>query len=153
MAHSSSSSSNKTQTVFQTTFEETFQFLAKSRRNQEQKIQISKIKSAEKRKKHYSRTQSKKSKLIVEDSSPEQTQSYHESEIGTEELEEFLRESKKKKNNEKSTTQGEKGADLRSTEGHYDSSETISDISLGSDDHLSQGHTDQSSINKLVESM
>ncbi|RYR31620.1 hypothetical protein Ahy_B01g056458 [Arachis hypogaea] len=99
------------------------------------------------------KTQSKKSKLIVEDSSPEQTQSYHESEIGTEELEEFLRESKKKKNNEKSTTQGEKGADLRSTEGHYDSSETISDISLGSDDHLSQGHTDQSSINKLVESM
>ncbi|RYR31621.1 hypothetical protein Ahy_B01g056459 [Arachis hypogaea] len=56
MAHSSSSSSNKTQTVFQTTFEETFQFLAKSRRNQEQKIQISKIKSAEKRKKHYSRS-------------------------------------------------------------------------------------------------
>ncbi|RYR26525.1 hypothetical protein Ahy_B02g060774 [Arachis hypogaea] len=43
-------------------------------------------------------TQSKKSKLIVEDLSPEQTQSYH----------------------------GEKGADLRSIECHYDSSETLS---------------------------
>ncbi|KAL4394093.1 hypothetical protein AHAS_Ahas02G0117500 [Arachis hypogaea] len=51
-------------------------------------------------------TQSKKSKLIVEDSSPKQTQSYHGSEIRTEELEEFLRESKKKKNNEKSAAQG-----------------------------------------------
>ncbi|KAL4395104.1 hypothetical protein AHAS_Ahas02G0218600 [Arachis hypogaea] len=77
------------------------------------------------------------------------------SEIGTEELEEFLRESKKKKNNEKYTAQGFKnGADLRSTKGHYDSSETIPDVNLGSEsDHLSQGHTDQSSINKPAESM
>ncbi|RYR41287.1 hypothetical protein Ahy_A08g037699 [Arachis hypogaea] len=45
------------------------------------------------------------------------------SEIGTEELEEILRESRKKKNNEKSATQGEKEANLRSTEGHYVSSE------------------------------
>ncbi|QHN78319.1 uncharacterized protein DS421_19g660360 [Arachis hypogaea] len=95
----------------------------------------------------------KKSKLIVEDSSPEQTQSYHGSEIGTEELEELLRESKKKKNNEKYVAQGEKGADMRSKEGHYDSSKTIPDVNLGSDDPLSQGHTDQSSINKPAESM
>ncbi|RYR51592.1 hypothetical protein Ahy_A06g026580 [Arachis hypogaea] len=71
-------------------------------------------------------SQSKKKKVIVEDSSPEQAQSYHGSEIETEELEEFLRESKKKKNNEKSAAQGEKEADLRSTEGHYVSSETLS---------------------------
>ncbi|QHO54375.1 uncharacterized protein DS421_2g56220 [Arachis hypogaea] len=46
------------------------------------------------------------------------------------------------------------GADLRSTKGHYDSSETIPDVNLGSEsDHLSQGHTDQSSINKPAESM
>ncbi|RYR65988.1 hypothetical protein Ahy_A03g011914 [Arachis hypogaea] len=80
-------------------------------------------------------TQSKKSKLIAEDSYPEQTQSYHGSEIRTEELEEFLRESEKKKNNEKSTAQG------------------IPEVNLGSDDPLSQGHTDQSSINKPEDSM
>ncbi|RYR29872.1 hypothetical protein Ahy_B01g054464 [Arachis hypogaea] len=70
------------------------------------------------------------------------------SEIGTEDLDEFLRE-----NNEKSAAQGEKEADLRSTEGHYVSSETILDVNLGSDDPSSQGHTDQSSVNKLAESM
>ncbi|KAL4276758.1 hypothetical protein AHAS_Ahas20G0239200 [Arachis hypogaea] len=37
----------------------------------------------------------------------------------------------------------EKEADLRSTEGHYVSSETIPDVNLGSDDPSSQGHTDQ----------
>ncbi|QHO32774.1 uncharacterized protein DS421_8g252610 [Arachis hypogaea] len=47
----------------------------------------------------------------------------------------------------------EKEADLRSTEGHYVSFETILEVNLGSDDPLSQGHTDQSSINKLAESM
>ncbi|QHO06651.1 uncharacterized protein DS421_14g456560 [Arachis hypogaea] len=94
-------------------------------------------------------TQSKKKKVIVEDSSPEQTQSYYGSEIGTEELDEFLRE-----NNEKSAAQGYgKEADLRSTEGHYVSSETIPDVNLGSDDPSSQGHTDQSSVNKPAESM
>ncbi|QHN82806.1 uncharacterized protein DS421_20g699040 [Arachis hypogaea] len=93
-------------------------------------------------------TQSKKKKVIVEDSSPEQAQSYHGSEIGTEDLDEFLRE-----NNEKSAAQGEKEADLRSTEGHYVSSETIPDVNLGSDDPSSQGHTDQSSVNKPAESM
>ncbi|RYR75369.1 hypothetical protein Ahy_A02g010025 isoform H [Arachis hypogaea] len=74
-------------------------------------------------------------------------------EIGTEELEEILRESRKKKNNEKSATQGEKEADLRSTEGHYVSSETIPEVNLGTVDPLSQGHTDQSSVNKPAESM
>ncbi|RYR15660.1 hypothetical protein Ahy_B04g072557 [Arachis hypogaea] len=93
-------------------------------------------------------TQSKKKKVIVEDSSPKQVQSYHGSEIGTEELDEFLRE-----NNEKSASQGEKEADLRSTEAHYVSSETILDVNLGSDDPSSQGHTDQSSVNKPAESM
>ncbi|KAL4321834.1 hypothetical protein AHAS_Ahas14G0150100 [Arachis hypogaea] len=63
------------------------------------------------------------------------------SEIGTEELDEFLRE-----NNEKSASQGEKEADLRSTEAHYVSSETILDVNLGSDDPSSQGHTDQTCL-------
>ncbi|KAL4329585.1 hypothetical protein AHAS_Ahas13G0314800 [Arachis hypogaea] len=181
MTDSSSSFSIKTQTVkIQATFEtnynseETFQLLAKSRRNQEEKIQIS-IKNHQKEGRNIiqgtvlimefkkrkqiqedsnsetesndeseesspikkqkikkkiqtttKKTRSKKRKLIVEDSSPEQTQSYNGSEIGTKVLEELLRESKKKKNNEKATTQGKKGADLRSTEGHYDSSETKS---------------------------
>ncbi|RYR28940.1 hypothetical protein Ahy_B01g053164 [Arachis hypogaea] len=43
------------------------------------------------------------------------------SEIGTGDLDEFLRE-----NNENSAAQGEKEANLRSTEGHYVSSETLS---------------------------
>ncbi|RYQ85611.1 hypothetical protein Ahy_B10g105176 [Arachis hypogaea] len=87
------------------------------------------------------KTQSKKKKVIVEDSSPE-------SEIRTEELDEFLREK-----NEKSAAQGEKEADLQSTEGHYVSSETIPDVNLGSDDPSFQGHTDQSSVNEPAESM
>ncbi|QHN86892.1 uncharacterized protein DS421_16g550240 [Arachis hypogaea] len=93
-------------------------------------------------------TQSKKKKVVVEHSSPEQDQSYHGSEIGSEDLDEFLRE-----NNEKSDVEGEKEADLRSTEGHYVSSETIPDVNLGSDDPSSQGHTEQSSVNRLAESM
>ncbi|QHO06266.1 uncharacterized protein DS421_14g453230 [Arachis hypogaea] len=57
-----------------------------------------------------------------EDSTRKQpTQKAKKSEIGTEELDEFLRE-----NNEKSAAQGEKEADLRSTEGHYVSSEMLS---------------------------
>ncbi|XP_057760225.1 uncharacterized protein LOC130980582 [Arachis stenosperma] len=46
-----------------------------------------------------------------------------------------------------------KGANLPSTEGHYDSSETIPEVNLGSNDPLSQAHTDQSSINKPEDSM
>ncbi|QHO19323.1 uncharacterized protein DS421_11g327870 [Arachis hypogaea] len=90
--------------------------------------------------------QSKKKKVIVEDS-PEQAQFYHGSEIGTEELDEFLREK-----NEKSAAQGRKlTCDRRKA--HYVSSEIIPDVNLGSDDPSSQGHTDQSSVNKPVESM
>ncbi|QHO22792.1 uncharacterized protein DS421_12g358220 [Arachis hypogaea] len=101
-----------------------------------------------------SKAQSKKRKQVVEDSSPEQTQSYDGSKLGTEVLEEFLRESKKKKTNEKAAAQGKKGAPLPSTEGHYDSSETIPDVNLGSEnDPLSQGQTDQISINKPADSM
>ncbi|RYR19026.1 hypothetical protein Ahy_B03g063695 [Arachis hypogaea] len=170
-------------------------------------------------------TQSKKKKVIVEDSSPEQAQSYHGSEIGTEELDEFLRGVFFANNC--FLFGREKEADLRSTEGHYVSSETgkiggviagflgfesrvthfwsnldrsfyhglaacrctvdphgsseygvrigrfstglsifwsnrpvwsgsdntVPDINLGSDDPSFQGHTDQSSVNKPVESM
>ncbi|QHO38947.1 uncharacterized protein DS421_4g124780 [Arachis hypogaea] len=85
------------------------------------------------------KTQSKKKKVVVEDSSPKQAQSYH----GYNTLE----------NNEKSATEGEKEVDLRSTEGHYVSSEIIPDVNLGSDDPSSQGHTEQSSVNKPAESM
>ncbi|RYR33040.1 hypothetical protein Ahy_A10g047585 [Arachis hypogaea] len=73
------------------------------------------------------KTQSKKKKVVVQHSSPEEDQSYHGSEIGSEDLDELLR-----KNNKNSAAQGEKEADLRSTEGHYVSSETIPDVNLGS---------------------
>ncbi|QHN85914.1 uncharacterized protein DS421_16g541470 [Arachis hypogaea] len=85
---------------------------------------------------------SKKRKKNQEDSDSE-SELTDESEIGTEDLDEFLR-----KNNEKSAAQGEKEADLRSTEGHYVSSETIPDVNLESDDPSSQGYTEQSSVNK-----
>ncbi|RYR07905.1 hypothetical protein Ahy_B05g075400 [Arachis hypogaea] len=91
--------------------------------------------------------ESKKRKKIQEDSDSE-SESTDESEIGSEDLDEFLRE-----NNEKSAAEGKKEADLRSTEGHYVSSETIPDVNLESDDPFSQGHTEQSSVNKLAESM
>ncbi|RYQ88313.1 hypothetical protein Ahy_B09g095576 [Arachis hypogaea] len=94
------------------------------------------------------KTQSKKKKVVVEHSSPEQDQSYHGYSTLSEDLDELLR-----KNNENSAAQGEKEADLRSTEGHYVSSETIPDVNLGSDDPSSQGHTEQSSINRPAESM
>ncbi|RYR15000.1 hypothetical protein Ahy_B04g071723 [Arachis hypogaea] len=100
----------------------------------------------------------------LEDSTRKQhTRKAKKSEIGTEDLDEFLME-----NNEKSAAKGyEKEADLRSTEGHYVSSEImvffvnnmysimfrIPDVNLGSDDPSSQGHTEQSSINKLAESV
>ncbi|RYR08852.1 hypothetical protein Ahy_B05g076690 [Arachis hypogaea] len=95
-------------------------------------------------------TQSKKKKVVVEHSSPEEDQFYDGDryEIGSEDLDELLRE-----NNEKSAAEGEKEADLRSTEGHYVSSETIPDVNLGSDDPSSQGHTEQSSVNRPTESI
>ncbi|RYR09506.1 hypothetical protein Ahy_B05g077857 [Arachis hypogaea] len=100
------------------------------------------------------KTQSKKKKVVVEHSSPEEDQSYHgystfdRYEIGSEDLDELLRE-----NNENSAAQGEKEADLRSTEGHYVPSETLPDVNLGSDDPSSQGLTEQSSVNRPAESM
>ncbi|QHN76978.1 uncharacterized protein DS421_19g648630 [Arachis hypogaea] len=114
----------------------------------EESSPVEKQKTKKKTQRTPQKTQSKKKKVIVEDLSPEQAQSYHGSEIGTEELDEFLREK-----NEKSAAQGEKEADMRSTEGHYVSFETIPDVNLGSDDPSSQGHTNQSSINKPAESM
>ncbi|RYR39378.1 hypothetical protein Ahy_A09g044891 [Arachis hypogaea] len=69
-------------------------------------------------------------------------------------------ESKKRKkiqedfNSETESNDEKKGASLPSTEGHYDSSEIIPEVNLGSEnDPLSQGQTDQSSINKLADSM
>ncbi|QHO13452.1 uncharacterized protein DS421_15g515670 [Arachis hypogaea] len=104
------------------------------------------------------KAQSKKRKQVVEDSSAKQTQFYDGkdtlSELETEVLQEFLRKSRKKKTNEKAAAQGKKGAPLPSTKGHYDSSETIPEVNLGSEnDPLSQGQTDQSSINKPADSM
>ncbi|QHN83594.1 uncharacterized protein DS421_20g706070 [Arachis hypogaea] len=95
-------------------------------------------------------TQSKKKKIVVEHSSPEEDQSYdgERYETGSEDLDELLRE-----NNEKSVAEREKEADMRSTEGRYVSSETIPDVNLGSDDPSSQGHTEQSSVNRLADSM
>ncbi|RYR51354.1 hypothetical protein Ahy_A06g026372 [Arachis hypogaea] len=81
--------------------------------------------------------QSKKTKQVVEDSSPEQTQSYDGYEFETEVLEEFLKESKKKKTNEKAAAQ-KKGAPLSSTEGHYDSSETLSMVEESANDPAEQ---------------
>ncbi|QHN92778.1 uncharacterized protein DS421_17g586870 [Arachis hypogaea] len=95
----------------------------------EQSSPVKKQKTKKKTQRTPKKTQSKKKKVVVEDSSPEQAQSYH----GYSTL--------------------EKEADLQSMEGHYVSSETIPDVNLGSDDHSSQGHTEQSSINKPAESM
>ncbi|QHO53969.1 uncharacterized protein DS421_2g52640 [Arachis hypogaea] len=69
-------------------------------------------------------------------------------------------ESKKRKkiqedsDSETESNDEKKGAPLPSTKGHYDSSEIIPEVNLGSEnDPLSQGRTDQSSINKLADSM
>ncbi|XP_072078420.1 uncharacterized protein [Arachis hypogaea] len=96
------------------------------------------------------KTQSKKKKVVAEHSSPEEDQSYdgERYEISSEDLDELLRE-----NDENSGAQREKEADMRSTEGRYVSSETIPDVNLGSDDPSSQGHTEQSSVNRPAESM
>ncbi|RYR24363.1 hypothetical protein Ahy_B02g057860 [Arachis hypogaea] len=97
-----------------------------------------------------SRHNPKKKKVVVDYSSPEEDQSYHgyRYEIGSEDLDELLRE-----NNKNSAAQGEKETDMRSTEGHYVPSETIPDVNLGSDDPSSQGLTEQSSVNRPTESM
>ncbi|KAL4327890.1 hypothetical protein AHAS_Ahas13G0145300 [Arachis hypogaea] len=74
-------------------------------------------------------TQSKKKKVIVEHSSPEEDQYF----------------------DGYSTSENEAG--LRSTEGRYVSSETIPVVNLGSDDPSSQKRTEQSSVNQPAESM
>ncbi|KAL4301372.1 hypothetical protein AHAS_Ahas17G0294300 [Arachis hypogaea] len=123
----------------------------KKRRNQKKKRKASSSSSSETEtfESEVHSTSESETEEDSEDSTRKQpTRKAKKSEIRTEELDEFLRE-----NNEKSAAQGEKEADLRSTEGHYVSSETIPDINIGSDDPSSQGHTDQSSVNKPAESM
>ncbi|QHN96331.1 uncharacterized protein DS421_18g617500 [Arachis hypogaea] len=99
--------------------------------------------------------QLKSKKQILEDSTSEsESESNDETDIRTEDIEEFLRESKKKKTNEKAAAQRMKEARLPSTEGHYDSSKTMPEINLGSEnDPLFQAQTDQSSVNKSTDSM
>ncbi|RYR58702.1 hypothetical protein Ahy_A05g024584 isoform B [Arachis hypogaea] len=72
------------------------------------------------------------------------------SEIGTQELDEFLRE-----NNKKSAAQWHVllGFMVFSVNNMYSIMFRIPDVNLGSDDHSSQEHTEQSSVNKPVESM
>ncbi|RYR40444.1 hypothetical protein Ahy_A09g046198 [Arachis hypogaea] len=96
------------------------------------------------------KTQQKKKKVVVEDSPPEEDQYFdgERYEISSDELDEWLRE-----NVDKSTAEGENQVDLRSTEGHYVSSETLPAVNLGSDDPSSQGRTEQSSVNQPSQSM
>ncbi|QHO46362.1 uncharacterized protein DS421_6g186730 [Arachis hypogaea] len=96
------------------------------------------------------KTQQKKKKVVVEDSPPEEDQYFdgERYEISSDELDELLR-----KNVDKSAAEGENQADLRSTEGHYVSSETLPAVNLGSDDPSSQGRTEQSSVNQPSQSM
>ncbi|QHO39775.1 uncharacterized protein DS421_4g132080 [Arachis hypogaea] len=96
------------------------------------------------------KTQQKKEKVVVEDSPPEEDQYFdgERYEISSDELDEWLRE-----NVDKSVAEGENQADLRSTEGHYVSSETLPAVNLGSDDPSSQGRTEQSSVNQPSQSM
>ncbi|RYR12407.1 hypothetical protein Ahy_B04g069949 [Arachis hypogaea] len=69
------------------------------------------------------KTQPKKKKVVVEDSPPKEDQYFDGEtyEISSDELDEWLRE-----NVDKSAAEGENRADLRSTEGRYVSSETLS---------------------------
>ncbi|RYR63118.1 hypothetical protein Ahy_A04g020910 [Arachis hypogaea] len=69
------------------------------------------------------KTQPKKKKVVVEDSPPKEDQYFDGEtyEISSDELDEWLRE-----NVDKAAAEGENQADLRSTEGHYVSSETLS---------------------------
>ncbi|QHN92696.1 uncharacterized protein DS421_17g586070 [Arachis hypogaea] len=107
------------------------------------------ITGGEAKKKEKDTKNTKKKKVAAEHSSPEEDQSYdgERYEISSEDLDELL-----KKNDENSGAQREKEADMRSTEGHYVSSETIPNVNLGSDDPSSQRYTEQSSVNKPAES-
>ncbi|RYR47855.1 hypothetical protein Ahy_A07g033830 [Arachis hypogaea] len=99
--------------------------------------QILEDSSSESKSESNDETQSKKIKHIIEDSSSkEEIHSYDGIEIGTETIEEFLRQSKKKKTNEEAATQG------------------IPDVILATEtDPLFQGQTDQSSVNKPSDCM
>ncbi|QHO48934.1 uncharacterized protein DS421_1g09630 [Arachis hypogaea] len=120
----------------------------------EESSPVEKQKKKKKTQRTPKKTQSKKKKVVVEHSSPEEDQyndGYSTSEryeIESEDLDELLRGI-----DEKSAAEGQNEADLRSTEGHYVSSETIPDVNLGSDDPFSQGCTEQSSVNNPAESM
>ncbi|RYR54198.1 hypothetical protein Ahy_A06g029468 [Arachis hypogaea] len=116
----------------------------------EESIPVEKEKKKKKTKTIPKKTQSKKKKVIVEDSSPEEDPYFdgERYEISSEELDELLRE-----NVDKFAVDGENKADLRSTEGRYVSSETILAVNLGSDDPSSQGRTEQSSVNQPSQSM
>ncbi|QHO57912.1 uncharacterized protein DS421_3g86310 [Arachis hypogaea] len=74
----------------------------------EESSSVEKQKTKKKTNRTSQKTQSKKKKVVVEESSPEQAQYYDGSEIETQELEEILRESRKKKNNEKSAALGKR---------------------------------------------
>ncbi|QHO57932.1 uncharacterized protein DS421_3g86500 [Arachis hypogaea] len=120
----------------------------------EESIPVEKEKKKKKTKTIPKKTQSKKEKVVVEDSSLEEDQYFdgystsERYEISSEELDELLKE-----NVDKSAAEGENEADLRSTEGRYVSSETIPAVNLGSDDPSSQGRTEQCSVNQPLESM
>ncbi|QHN96138.1 uncharacterized protein DS421_18g615820 [Arachis hypogaea] len=120
----------------------------------EESSPVEKEKKKKKTKTSPKKTQPKKKKVVVEDSPPEEDQYFdgystsERYEISSDKLEEWLRE-----NINKSATEGENQADLRSTEGRYVSSETIRAVNLGSDDPSSQGRTEQSSVNQPSESM
>ncbi|RYQ87497.1 hypothetical protein Ahy_B09g095016 [Arachis hypogaea] len=96
------------------------------------------------------KTQPKKKKVLVEDSPPKEDQYFDGEtyEISSDELDEWLGQ-----NVDKSAAEGENQPDLRSTEGRYVSSETISAVNLGTDAPSSQGNTEQSSVNQPSQSM
>ncbi|QHN99708.1 uncharacterized protein DS421_13g400150 [Arachis hypogaea] len=98
----------------------------------EESSPVKKQKKKKKTQRTPKKTQSKKKKVVVEHSSPEEDQSYdgERYEIGSEDLDELLRE-----NNEKSAVEG------------------IPDVNLRSDDPSSQGHTEQNSVNRPAESI
>ncbi|QHN83538.1 uncharacterized protein DS421_20g705610 [Arachis hypogaea] len=93
----------------------------------EESSPVEKEKKKKKTKTSPKKTQPKKKKVVVEDSPPEEDQYFdgystsERYEISSDELEEWLRE-----NVDKSAAEEENQADLRSTEGRYVSSETLS---------------------------
>ncbi|QHO19349.1 uncharacterized protein DS421_11g328090 [Arachis hypogaea] len=126
------------------------EFESESTDESEESSPMEKEKKKKKTKTTPKKTQSKKKKVVVEHSFPEEDQYFdgERYEISSKDLDELLRG-----NVEKSVAEGENEADLRSTEGRYVSSETIPAVNLGSDDPSSQGRTEHSSVNQPAESM